>query len=198
MGEITVEQIVSADGFAMDRQGGIGFFDAIDFGEQSRRDTEQMRWIDGVDAILFGRRTYEMFADYWPAIDPRDDAVAGPIGALPKFVVSRSLTRAPWGDDGDIEVLQHGPEAAARTVKERHRSIAIWGSLQLSDALFTAGLVDRLRLRQVPILLGQGRSIAPTVAHTALRLEHSVASAEGIVTSQYRVVGGGSARERDN
>lgn len=198
MGEITVEQIVSADGFAMDHEGGIGFFDEIDFGDQSRRDTEQMRWIDGVDAILFGRRTYELFAGYWPAIDPQDDAVAGPIGSLPKFVVSRSLDRAPWGDHGDVEVLQDGPEEAARAVKERYRSIAVWGSLQLSDALFAAGVVDRLRLRQVPILLGRGRSIAPTIAHTALRLEHSVAAPEGIVTSQYRVMHGGGTKESDN
>lgn len=198
MGEITIEQIVSADGFAMDHEGGIGFFDAIDFGDQSRRDTEQMRWIDGVDAILFGRRTYEMFAAYWPAIDPQDDAVAEPIGSLPKYVVSRTLERAPWGDSGDIEVLRDGPVAAALTVKERHRSVAVWGSLQLSEALFAAGSVDTLRLRQVPFLLGRGHSIAPTIAHTALRLEHSIASTEGVVTSQYRVTGGGSATKRDN
>lgn len=187
MGEVTIEQIVSADGYAMDAAGGIDFFDDVDFGDQTRTDTEQMRWLAGVDAILFGRRTYELFAAYWPQADPAEDAVAAPIGRLPKHVVSRSLDRAPWGE-GEIEILGDRPIDAVRSLKARYRSIAIWGSLQLTDALFLAGEVDVLRLRIVPMLLGSGRAVAPPeMGQSALELVASHRDASGVVTDEYRL-----------
>ena len=187
MGEITIEQIVSADGYAMDAEGGIDFFDAVDFGDQSRTDTEQMRWLAGVDAILFGRRTYELFAAYWPQTDPDDDAVSAPIGRLPKYVVSRTLDRAPWGD-GEIRILRDEPADAARSLKERYGSIVIWGSLQLTDALFRAGEEDVLRLRIVPMLLGSGRAVAPPeTGQSPLELVASHRDAGGVVTDEYRL-----------
>lgn len=187
MGEITIEQIVSADGYAMDAAGGIDFFDDVDFGDQTRTDTEQMLWLAGVDAILFGRRTYELFAAYWPQTEPSEDAVAAPIDRLPKFVVSRTLDRAPWGD-GEIEILRDGPVDAVRSLKTQYRSIAIWGSLQLTDALFRAGEVDILRLRIVPMLLGSGRPVAPPqTGRSPLELVASHRDASGVVTDEYRV-----------
>lgn len=188
MGEITIEQIVTADGYAMDAAEGIGFFDEVDFGDQARTDTEQMRWLGGVDAILFGRRTYELFAGYWPQTDPAVDAAAAPIGRLPKYVVSRTLEHAPWGE-GEIALLREGPEAAARALTAQYGSIAVWGSLQLTDALFAAGLVDVLRLRIVPLLLGSGRPVAPPVAgRVPLELVASHRDGHGIVTDEYRVL----------
>lgn len=187
MGEITIEQIVSVDGYAADRGGGIGFFDDVDFGDQASADTEQMRWLGGVEAILLGRRTYEMFADYWPHADPRVDAVAGPISRLPKYVVSRTLERAPWGE-GEIEILREGPERAARALTAQYGSVAVWGSLELTDALFRAGLVDVLRFRIVPVLIGAGRTVAPPeIGGIPLELIAGHRDANGIVTGEYRV-----------
>ncbi|MFM2475579.1 dihydrofolate reductase family protein, partial [Burkholderia cenocepacia] len=94
MGSITLEQIVSADGFAAAPDGDLASFDAVDAVDESRTDSSQMRWLETVDAILLGRTTYEMFASYWPTADPAVDAVAGPIARLPKHVVSSTLDRA--------------------------------------------------------------------------------------------------------
>jgi dihydrofolate reductase len=160
MGILTVEQIVTADGFAAAPDGGLAFFEAADFGDQSRIDSEQLTWLAGVDAILLGRRTYEMFAGYWPQADPSVEAVAEPIARLPKHVVSNTLSRAPWGD-GEISVLSGDGVRAVRDLKERFASIVVWGSLELAGSLFTAGLVDVLRLRVVPVLIGDGLRIAP-------------------------------------
>lgn len=190
MGEITVEQIVSADGYVSDRDGGIDFFEDVDFGDQSRTDTEQMRWLEDVDAILFGRRTYEMFAGYWPHTDPRVDAVAAPIARIPKFVLSNTLQHAAWGD-GEIDTLRGTTRDAARTVMARYRSIAVWGSVSLTDALFDDGLVSTLRLRVVPVLLGSGRALAPASMHRRrrrLRLQASAAHEAGVLTQEYEVL----------
>ena len=97
---------------------------------------------------------------YWPKADPAVEHVAEPIDRLPKFVVSNTLETAPWGD-GEIEILRGDGAEATRALKERFDHIIVWGSLTLADALFEAGLVDELRLRVVPVLIGAGRSFTP-------------------------------------
>lgn len=185
MGEITVEQIVSADGYAADADGGLEFFAVTE--QADPVDDGQREFLAGVDAICLGAATYRMFADYWPNADPEAEPVATPINALPKYVVSNSLTSAPWGD-GEIEVLGGDPVEAVLALRERHRHTLIWGSLTLTDALLEAGAVDRLRLRVVPVLLGEGRSFTPAgLAETRLALESAQTRPLGQVTLQYRL-----------
>ena len=64
--------------------------------------------------------------------------MAEPINRLPKFVVSNTLTRCPWGD-GDVEILRGDGAEAAAALKERYAAIVVWGSLTLADSLFEAG-----------------------------------------------------------
>ncbi len=187
MGTITLDQIVSADGFAAAPDGSLAFVDAVDAVEGDRTDASQLRWLETVDAILLGRATYEMFASYWPTADPAVDAVAGPIARLPKHVVSATLDRAPWGD-GEAEVLRDGAVAAARTMRERYASTVVWGSLDLADALLAEGLVDELRLRIVPVLIGEGRGCTPaSLGQRRLTLRDVERHATGHVTLAYGV-----------
>lgn len=160
MGKVIVEQIVSADGYAAEEDGGIGFFHPeSDF---SGTEAEQMRMMDTVGAIVFGAVTYRMFADYWPTADATVERVAVPINALPKFVVSSTLRSAPWGDYPGVEIIHTDGVEAVRALRDRIAGdLIIWGSLTLCDALLRAGEVDVLRLRVVPVLLGRGRSFAP-------------------------------------
>lgn len=185
MGRLIVEQIVSADGYTADADGGIGFFEAVD-GFQAT-DREQLAWLEGVAAILLGANTYRMFADYWPAIDPAVDPVAEPIARLPKHVVSNTLERAPWGD-GEIEVLRGDATASVTDLKDRFDATVLWGSLRLADALFEAGLVDELRLRVVPVLIGAGRSFTPdALGQRPLALVDATTHPSGHVSLHYRL-----------
>jgi dihydrofolate reductase len=185
MGRLIVEQIVSADGYAAEADGGIGFFEAVD-GFQAT-DREQLAWLEGVGAILLGANTYRMFADYWPAVDPAVDPVAEPIARLPKHVVSNTLERAPWGD-GEIEVLRGDAAASVADLKDRFDATVLWGSLQLADALFEAGLVDELRLRVVPVLIGTGRSFTPgALGQRPLALVDATTHPSGHVSLHYRL-----------
>lgn len=186
---VIVEQIVSADGFAAAPDGGIGFMGVAN---ANANDRAQLRMLEDVDAIVLGRTTYGMFADYWPHADPDDEPVAEPIARLPKLVVSATLERAPWGD-GEIEVLRPDPDAVAavRALEARFPTVIVWGSLTLTDALFAAGAVDRLRLRAVPALLGEGRRIAPEAlgsgepGYRELRHTSTEALASGHVVTEY-------------
>ncbi len=185
MGRLIVEQIVSVDGYAADADGGIGFFEAVD--EVDSNDADQLAFLEHVDAILLGANTYRMFAGYWPNADPEVERVAEPINRLPKFVVSNSIDSAPWGD-GEIEVLRGDGVGSAAALKERFDGIVVWGSLTLADALLEAGLVDELRLRVVPVLIGAGRSFTPAdLGERRLALDHVVSHPSGHVGVTYRV-----------
>ncbi len=74
MGKVIVEQIVSVDGYAEDADGSIDFFVNADWVNEV--DTEQLRMLSGVSAIVLGERTNRMFADYWPTADPVAEPVA--------------------------------------------------------------------------------------------------------------------------
>jgi dihydrofolate reductase len=191
MGRLIVEQVVTADGYAADRDGGLDFFEALvrpgEDGEVDLNDAEQLEYVSQADAILFGATTYRMFADYWPGVDPEVERVAELINRLPKFVVSNTLTDAPW--DGDhVEVLRGDGAAAAAGLKERFETVIVWGSLTLADALLQAGLVDELHLRIVPVLLGDGRSFTPAdVGDRRLELDHVEARPGGVVSLRYAV-----------
>ena len=185
MGRLVVEQIVSVDGYAADAHGGIGFFEAVD--EVDSNDADQLAFLEHVDAILLGANTYRMFAGYWPTADPEVERVAEPINRLPKFVVSNSLDSAPWGE-GEIEVLRGDGIESVAALKGRFEGIVVWGSLTLADALLEAGLVDQLRLRVVPVLIGAGRSFTPeALGERRLELDHVVSHPSGHVGVTYRV-----------
>jgi dihydrofolate reductase len=185
MGRLTVEQIISVDGYAADVDGGIEFMGAVD--DVDPNDADQLEFLQDIDAILMGATTYRMFAGYWPKTDPQEQRAAEPINRLPKFVVSNTLETAPWGD-GQIEILRGDGAEATRALKDRFDHVIIWGSLTLADALFEAGLVDQLRLRIVPVLIGEGRSFTPTrLGLHRLGLNHTVSVPSGYVTLAYEV-----------
>ncbi|MEX5271098.1 dihydrofolate reductase family protein [Kocuria sabuli] len=189
MGRVIVEQIVSADGYTARPDGDISWFVDADFSET---EDDQLRMLAQVEAILLGATTYRMFAAYWPGADGTIERIAGPINTLPKHVVSTTLDGAPWGTFAPA-IVERGD--GARVVAELRRrydgDLVLWGSLALADALFAAGLVDVLRLRTVPVLIGTGRPLAPTVpGDTRLELRSSLAFPHGHVRTEYLLAPG--------
>lgn len=185
MGKVIVEQIVSLDGYAEDAQGGIDFF--VNANWINEADSEQLRVLSSVSAIVLGAKTYRLFADYWPSADPTVEPVATPIRERPKFVVSSTLASAPWGEGDPAEVLRGDGVEAVRGLRHRFTGdLVVWGSLQLSDALLRANEVDVLRLRVLPLLLGRGRSFAPPdLGLRSWSLASARSFARGLVVLEY-------------
>lgn len=183
MGRLIVEQIVTADGFAQDSDGGMKFMESAPI---SATDTEQLSMLESVGAVVLGRRTYEMFSEYWPDVSPEDQPVAALINSLPKHVVSATLESAPWGSHAAAIVESGGAlKAVQRLQAEADGDVLVWGSLELTDALFMAGMVDVLRLRGIPVLIGSGRVATPAgLEQTTLRQVASHATG-GWVTTEY-------------
>jgi len=188
MGKIIVEQIVSADGYAANSDGGIGFFSSAR--EFNDADPNQLALLASVGAIVLGRVTFRMFADYWPTPEAQAEPVAAPINALPKFVVSSTLQSAPWGAHDQATILPGDGVESMRALRSRVAGdLIVWGSLTLSDALLRSGEVDLLRLRVVPVLIGAGRSFTPAdLGQRALELVKTEALAGGHATLVYRPV----------
>lgn len=185
MGRIIVEQIITADGFVQDSDGGMKFMDAAPI---DSTDSEQLDMLERVGAIVLGRRTYEMFVTYWPAVDPADEPVAGPINRLPKHVVSNTIDDAPWGGLTPATVEPGEPVDTLRRIRSHvDGDVLVWGSLQLTDALFRAGLVDVLRLRCIPGLIGDGRGPTPIDLEQTVITQVASHAGPGWVTTEYVV-----------
>ncbi|MGI9822794.1 dihydrofolate reductase family protein [Agromyces sp. Marseille-Q5079] len=108
--------------------------------------------IEHMDALLLGRRTYDIFASFWPYRG--DEPIAVKFNAMPKFVVSRSLTDPGWAGTTALSDV-----AEVRALKDRFDDIHVVGSGDLARSLLEAGLVDRLNLYVYPVALGSGKRL---------------------------------------
>ena len=109
--------------------------------------------IDVMDALLLGRKTYDIFAAFWPGQGP-GDPIAAKFNAIPKFVVSRSLTDPAW--EGTTVLPD---PAGVSPLKNRFSDIHVIGSGDLGRTLLAGGLVDRLNLFLYPLTFGTGKRL---------------------------------------
>lgn len=116
-------------------------------------------WFARTAAVLLGRTTYRMMADYWPLVTDPDDRVATTLNAVPKHVVAPSLDTLDWAG---AELLRGEPLDAVAALKARPGGeLQVHGSALLATALLQAGLVDELRLLTFPITVGTGKRLFP-------------------------------------
>jgi dihydrofolate reductase len=141
------------------------------------------------DAFLFGRWTYELFADSWGAAE---EMRAHPIGVAlnekPKYVASNTLTEPRWAD---TTVLSGDLAAAISELKaKRAGELQVHGSGALTRWLLENDLVDELNLIIVPVVLGQGTRLFPdTGPDMALELVDSRTDSKGVTIQVYRPAG---------
>ena len=189
MGTIHIDLFTTLDGVAQapggpeeDPEGGFEFggwqaplIDELD-GEQVDAGMQEM------DALLLGRRTYDIFAGYWPH---QPGAIAELFNRLPKYVASRGAPELGWAG-----TTQLGPDLAAAIaeLRERHSQVHVIGSLDLVQSLIAGGLFDQLNLWVYPIVLGTGKKVfAGGAVPTNLTLiEPALTSPKGTVILHYR------------
>ena len=148
---------------------------------------------EGTDALLLGRRTYDIFAAYWPhqqgGPDELDGAIATLFNSVPKFVASRGTPDLSWAGS-----TQLGPDlaGAVREIRDRHEHVKVVGSLDLVQTLLREKLFDRLDLWVHPIVLGVGKKVfdGGAVPTNVALLEPPVASPKGIVYLRYGLADG--------
>jgi dihydrofolate reductase len=140
------------------------------------------------DALLFGRRTWDVMASAWP--DRAGDPFADQMNAIPKYVVSRSLSEEDASSRWNNSTLIGGDDAldqVRRIREEGDGGIQVWGSASLARQLVENDLVDEYRLMLEPILLGGGKSIFPTDGEARkLELVSVTQASTGVLICAYR------------
>ena len=138
------------------------------------------------DALLLGRRTYDIFAGYWPH---QQDEFGTLFNKIPKYVASRGTPDLSWAGS-----TQLGPDlaAAVREIRDRHEHVTVVGSLNLVQSLVREKLFDRLDLWIHPIVLGVGKKVFAegTVPSNLTLLEPPIAGGKGTVLLRYGLAEG--------
>ena len=141
-----------------------------------------------IDALLLGRRTYEIFAAHWPRVTDPDNHIAVALNKMPKHVVSRTLHTVAWHNSS---LIRTDVVSEVAKLKGRYeREISIQGSSQLAHTLIENDLIDEFRLWFYPLALGTGKRLfgAGTVP-AALTLTDTKTTSTGVVVSTYRRAG---------
>lgn len=114
--------------------------------------------VTGAGGYLFGRRTYEIFAAYWPTASAEEQVLAVPLGTRPKYVVSTTLAEPlPW--QNSTLLRGDAAEAVAALKREDGGDLLVVGSTELVPTLLEHGLVDELRLMIDPLTVGGGKRL---------------------------------------
>ena len=189
--QVTVDGVVQGNGHASDEDRRNGFERggwAKGAGDNETR-TLITQTYQRADAFLFGRRTYELFAGSWGAIE---EMHAHPIGVAlnktPKYVASTTLTEPGWAD---TTVLSGDLAAAIGELKAKPGGeLQVHGSGTLIRWLLANGLVDEMTLLTIPVILGQGTRLFPdTGPDMALDLVESRTDSKGVTIQVYRPAG---------
>jgi dihydrofolate reductase len=115
--------------------------------------------LDATAGLMFGRRTYEMMASFWPSEEAiqTDPQVAGRMNSLQKFVFSKTLSQATWNNTQLVN--GEASEAVARLRQQPGRDLFLFGSANLAATLTPLRLIDEYRVMINPMILGQGTAL---------------------------------------
>lgn len=142
-----------------------------------------------IDALLLGRKTYDIFAAFWPHHTEGTDGQVGRLfSRIPKYVASRGTPSLEW--EGTTQ-LGSDLRAEVQTLRKRHRSVCVMGSVDFVQTLLAERLYDELALWVFPVLLGQGKKVfRDGVMPTNLTLLAApVTSGTGAVLLRYEPAG---------
>jgi dihydrofolate reductase len=187
MGKIAISTNVSLDGVIQDPAGDEGFRLGGWVGVITGRPELAKVTLDealGAEALLLGRRSYEWLAARWPS---RTGALADRLNSLPKYVVSSTLQDPDWNNatvlKGDVVT------EVSKLKQELNGEIQVPASFQLARTLVEHDLVDELRLKIFPVVLGAGeRLFGETSDKKPMRLINTRTLGDDIVFLTYKAV----------
>lgn len=183
---LTLDGVLQAPGGPdEDRDGGFGYggwsfpYGDEDFGHAITG------WFEHVDAVLLGRRTYQIFAAFWPNNTDPADPVASKLNTKPKYVASTTLSSVDWRNstllNGDVV------SEVAKLKKQPGDELQVHGSGQLAQTLIEADLIDEYRLLYFPVHLGAGKKLFRDGAPArALKLLDASTTSTGVIIARYQ------------
>ncbi len=149
MRKVIVSNLVTLDGFFEGPNGELDWFvvddDFFDYVKEMFKT---------VDTMLFGRKTYEMMAAYWPSAEDNDATITHLMNKLPKIVFSKTLNNASWNNSRIVK--ENIAEEIHEMKKLPGKDLVIFGSSEIISFLKKEGLIDEYRIILNPVILGEG------------------------------------------
>jgi dihydrofolate reductase len=187
MGKIVISDNISLDGVIQDPAGDEGFARGGWVGRIAALPELAKVTLDealGTEALLLGRRSYEWFAARWPT---RSGELADRLNTLPKYVVSSTLEAPDWNNStvlkGDVV------NEVSKLKQELNGEINVPASFQLARTLIEHDLVDELRLKIFPVVLGAGERLFGETSHKIpMRLVDTMTVGDGVVIHTYEPI----------
>ena len=161
------------------RYGGwvFGYFDPVLGKEMNRQ-------ISPPYALLLGRKTYDIFAAYWPHANPAENPIAEGFNNARKYVVSTTLKNPSWNNTTVIS--QNAPEEIRRLKAMDGPDLHVHGSGVLIQTLLKHDLVNELWLKIFPVTLGSGKRLfAEGTIPAGFRLLSTKSSPTGVIIASY-------------
>jgi dihydrofolate reductase len=135
-------------------------------------------------ALLLGRKTFEIFAGYWP----KHEAEWPGVNSSTKYVVSSTMKNADW--ENTVFISDNVEEELKKLKKEDGPDLKVWGSGKLVQTLMEHDLVDEFWLKIFPVTLGKGKKLfAEGTIPAAFSLEDSKISPTGVIFANYKRAG---------
>ena len=178
MGEIVVHEFTTLDGVIDEPRW------TMEYGFDPNMGVAIGGIVGPCEALLLGRRTFEMFAPAWSGRTAEDDPGAPFMNDSPKYVVSGSLKTTDWNNS---TILGPYDKGAIRALKDRlERNLYVSGSGTLVRAMLADGLVDQVHLFVYPVALGAGQKLFSDGTQTKFALAQSETYENGVVHLDYR------------
>lgn len=153
------------------------------FDEESR--AAALEQLQASDAMLMGRRTYEIFSGLWPS---QTGSYAAAINAIRKYVFSSTLTDPDWSNS---TIVRGDVVTEVKRMKEQGgKDMIIYGHGPLGAALLEHGLLDELQFAIHPLFVGEGTPLLRQGATATLELTGTKTLGTGVIALKYRPAGG--------
>lgn len=191
MGDVVVTEFISLDGVIEDPGGAEDFEHggwSFEFNRGDEGDRFKLDELMAADVQLLGRTTYQGFAAAWPDMRESTGEFGEKMNAMPKHVVSTTLSDEDASWENSTVIRDDVPGAVRTLTQEVEGDILIQGSATLARSLADEGLIDRINLMMFPIVLGTGKRLFPEgIPRSTLELdavEH--VGPDGVLVLTYR------------
>jgi dihydrofolate reductase len=160
MRKLIVEEWMSLDGYVTDKNGSLDFFTNLTPEQNKYSDQDQLKFLEGIDTILLGRKTYDLFVDFWPTATTDKEVIADKLNEIDKIVFSNIMTKAPWGKWKEAEIISGDVVEAVKKLKTLPgKNMVVWGSISVVQSLMKENLIDEYHIQLCPVLVGGGRNL---------------------------------------
>ncbi|PWT73078.1 MAG: hypothetical protein C5B59_14155 [Bacteroidetes bacterium] len=188
MRKVILSEWITLDGYVSDRKGQLDFF-----ASEVRKifaEADQVKFLEDIDTILLGRKTYEVFSQLWPDRPIRDEVLASTMNKSRKIVFSNTLKDAPWGKWNKAEIVNGNGIAYVKSLKSLPgKNIYIFASISLAQTFMKEDLIDEYHLFLCPALTSGGTRLFTEEANPRnLRLLNITNYDSGVVCVNYQVL----------